>query len=210
MRFSPARFNAHLRKIGQQFAWRRAFACPCQRPGEESPAPNCPLCLGKGVQWDVEQEGWAGMTSQNSKKGMADFGVWEAGDCVLTIPENSPLYDAGRFDRIRAKNSTNQFMDVLRRGFTDRLVGAIVSIDRVLWTNDAGTAVVEGGIPTVAPNGALTWASGAPPEGRHYSISGVRYDEYYVYPNLPTDRMAHGGARLPRKLLARRLDLFAR
>lgn len=209
--FSEGAFNQHFALMGQDVFWRRAYVCPCMRPGEDSADPACKLCRGRGFQWEPEAEVRVGLTAQSEKKGMADFGTWEAGDAVVSIPADCPVYEtAGRMDRIRAKHATSVFSDALRRGFTDRLVGSIVKIERVFWLNDAKDAVIEGKIPVVNAAGSLAWPEGgAPPEGARYSITGVRFNEFYVYPALPTDR-AMGNQRLPRKLLVRRMDLFGR
>ena len=58
-------------------------------------------------------------------------------------------------------------------------------------------------------NGQLSWSVGAS-VGSQYSISGTRYSEYFVWDELPGDRKHHYGARLPRKLVLRRFDLFGR
>lgn len=214
MRLSPGAFNAHLATMGHELAWRRSYACPCITPGSGQADPKCAWCGGKGRQWDDESPAnvaKCGFTSQSAKKGMAEFGVWEPGDAVLSIGSNCPFYTCGRFDRFRSTKSTHVFTDNLRRGFNDRLAGSIVSIDRVFWL-DAGKNLVEGSIPSVGDNGVLTWADGdvAPGDGVVFSIAGERWDEYYAFLDLPQNRPIHNGADLPRKLPVRRFDLFGR
>lgn len=210
MQFSPTRFNAHLSGMGHDLGWRRSYACPCVNPSSGQPNPAHAACGGKGRQWDAEIVCRIGFQGQSARKGMADFGVWEPGDAVLTIGSDQACYNAGRFDRFRSLSSTHTFTDNLRRSYTDRLNGTIISVDRVFWL-DANGNNVAGDIPSVDPaTGALTWASGAPPAGVVYSISGTRYDEYFAYLDLPQNRPLNAGAALPKKLPVRRFDLFGR
>lgn len=209
MQLDPAAFNAHFRHMGQNVAWRRSHACPCINPASRHAKPNCPRCNGKGRTWDDEKTDRIGVTSQSSKKMQAMFGVWEPGDVVLSIPSDSPIYEIGPYDRVRLLNATSRFSTALIRGEGDRLLGTIKCVDRVFWLASDGETEVEGGIPDVAANGALTWHSGAPAEGSTFSISGVKYDEYFCWPEQSIDRNIHG-ARLPRRLMARKFDLFGR
>jgi hypothetical protein len=95
------------------------------------------------------------------------------------------------------------------RGQNDKIALPVQRIDRVYWIG-AGNVIVEGGIPAVAGNGQVSWASGAPGAGTQYSVSGTRYSEYFIWDDMPGDRNHHYGARLPRKLVARRFDLYGR
>lgn len=214
MRMSSGAFNSHLRQMGHELAWRRSYACPCVNPGSGQGDPRCAYCAGKGRQWADEDKaniGKAGFVSQSAKKAMADFGVWEPGDAVLSIGSDCVFYTCGRFDRFRSTKSKHVFTDNLRAGFNARLAGSIDCIDRVFWL-DAGKNLVEGSIPTVGELGVLTWADGdiAPPEGTTFSIAGQRWDEYYAFLDLPQNRPIGGSTDLPRKLPVRRFDLFGR
>lgn len=211
MQLSPAAFNAHIARMGQDVMWRPSYRCPCFNPDSGAAKPTCPLCRGRGWTWGAEAATRIGLTNQNAKKAMEQFGTYEVGDALLTLPSDSAAYGAGRHARFRALNATNPFSEPLTRGDGDRLLGSIKSFTRCYWLNDAGTVEVEGGLPVADANGNLTWPSGgAPPAGKQYSLSGVRYDEYYLPLDLPVDRNHHAGAPLPRKVLARRLDLFGR
>ncbi len=209
MRFSPAHFNAHIGNMGQDLAWRRASACPCFSPSSGQARFDCPLCGGRGHTWEAEVRVRAGLTSQTSKKALAQFGVYENGDALLTIGSDSPLYEMGQYDRVRGLTSTNRFSTMMTRGQDDTLLGTIESIDRVFWLNEAGAATVDGGIPTVSDVGALTWSSGEPPAGTQYVVNGVRFDEFFSFLDLPNDRNV-GGADLPRKVPVRKFDLLGR
>lgn len=210
MRLSPTKFNSFLGFIGQTFLWRRAYACPCITEHSGAARPDCPLCTGRGRIYAAAVSGKAGFTNQGVKRKFAEFGIFEPGDAMMTIQSDSPLYAMGQFDRVLMQNSTSPFSHSLKRGSGDKLYGTIATVDRVFWLNDAGDTIVEGGIPTVAANGTLTWVTGEPPAGKTYSITGTARDEYFCYLDLPSDRSNHSGAALPRKVMLRRFDLFGR
>lgn len=213
-RLQPAAFNAFLGdNIGQDFQWRRASICPCTNPLSGAATPQCPKCAGKGRLWAAPVDAKAGMTQQRINKVFAQMGLYEAGDATLTIHESSAMYDAGHFDRITMLNSTDRFDLVLTRGDpTERLFFKVQSLERVFWyTGKNGEGEVrEGALPTVADDGTLEFGAGGPPAGKQYSISGTRYAEYYVWDGMPSDRNEHFGARLPKRVIARRFDLFGR
>jgi hypothetical protein len=59
--------------------------------------------------------------------------------------------------------------------------------------------------------GNLSWPNGGgPPIGVTYSLTGTKFDEYFIFLNLPSDRNEHEGARLPKKVTLRKWDLFGR
>lgn len=209
MRFSTALFNAHLDDMGQNFLWRKASMCPCINPQSGAAKHNCPLCSGKGRSWSPPVQAKAGMASQRVLRAWAQFGQWESGDTVLSVPENSPLYDAGQFDRVTMLNATDRFNVVLTRGSNDKLHFPVRAIDRVYWIGASDT-VVEGGIPLINSAGNFDWPDNAPPTGTQYSVSGERFAEYFMWDDMPGDRNHHYGERLPRKLVLRKFDLFGR
>jgi hypothetical protein len=210
MRLNPAAFNRHLAHMGQDFIWRRAYACPCRNPNSGAAKPNCKRCFGKGTFWGDPVPATAGVASQSVTRQFAQFGQWEAGDAVISIPENSPMYEAGRYDRMLMLNSTDRFELPLVRGQNDKVQLPVERFERVFWLAPDGFTIVEGGLPTVSDAGALTWASGEPPVGTNYTITGTRFTEYYVFEQLPSDRGEHHGARLPKRVQARRFDLWGR
>lgn len=194
----------------QNFAWRAAAACPCVSPASGAANPNCPICSSTGRVWAAEVSCVAGMQQMRNDKAIASFGTWAPGDALFTVGSNSPLYAAKQYDRIRAVNATNPFSQVLVPGANDKLLGTIISISRVFWLNPAGDTIIEGGIPTVNANGSLTFTSGAPPANTQFSVTGIRYDEFYVYMQLPANRNNDLGSTLPKKFQGRRFDLFGR
>ena len=211
MRLNPADFNRFLAQIGQRALWRQSFVCPCTQEHSGSAESGCPICKGKGRTWNLGVECVIGVTGQRIDATTEGFGAMEAGDITLTIPSNSPVYATGRFDRVLLLNSTDIFSRVLTRGSNESLSDlAVMSVSRVFWRSPDKTALIDGGLPMVDANGALTWGDNPPALGVQYSITGVRYDEYFIYSALPSDRNEHSGAPLPRRVQARKFDLFGR
>ena len=210
MRLSPAKFNRHLDHMGQEFGWRRGYACPCINPASGQPKHNCPSCDGKGRVWpDDYVQGKAGVVSQSRLRNYAQFGPWDSDDILLSIQSNSPLYKMGQFDRVLAGNRSEPFSIALVRGLNERISFPVLSVDRVFYL-DADNRAVDTSIPTVLDDGTLEWNGQKPPGRVSYSITGRRRPEYYCYLALPTDRPMHSGQPLPRRVILRRFDLFER
>lgn len=208
MRLSPKRFNRHLNHMGQDFAWRRAYACPCVNPHSGSPKPACPNCAGKGRLWDAAVEGKAGIVGRDQMKAFAAFGMWDQGDIMLSIPSDSPLYGIGQFDRVAASNRSEPFSLNLVRGVNDLIRFPILSIERVFWlVNEVPT---DASPVSLLPDGRIQWGELAPPINATYSVTGRRTPEYFCYTELPADRPMHFGETLPRRVALRRFDLFGR
>lgn len=215
MRLNPAAFNAFLSgNIGQDVLWRPSTMCPCFNPISGAAYTGCPKCGGKGWIWSAAQACRVGVSRQAVKASLTHQFNWEAGDAMLTVDESVPMYEASRPDRITMLNSTDRFSLAMTRGDpTERIWTRVEKIDRVYWfTGPNGQGdVVEGSAPTVDDEtGVLTWGDGAPPPGKQYSITGTRFSEYFIYLELPSDRNQHGGARLPKKMMAKRFDVFGR
>lgn len=206
-RLSPKKFNKWLNNIGQLFSWQPSYSCPCYEEHSGAPDNHCGLCGGRGRVWNPAVEGKSGIAGQKIQREWANFGQWESGDVVLTLPSDSPLYAMGELDRVVMLNSSQPFSVNMTRGFNDRLRYPTERIDRVFW-KDANEAIVEGGIPTVSGSGELTWSSGEPPAGTQYSITGRRRPEYFCFKEFPQDRSHHSGLDLPRRVVLRRFDLF--
>lgn len=212
MHLNPKAFDGWLAgNIGQSFTWRKAYRCPCVNPNSGAAKPGCPICHGKAWTWVAAVPGPAGMSGQQTQLRWAQMGMWQDGDAVVTIPESSPLYEMGQFDRVIMLNSTDYFSLPLVHGVPNEVLREpIEKITRVFWLDPTGTTIIEGGIPTVNADGTLTWATSAPPAGVTYSITGTRYSEYYCWGPYPSDRNEHFGARLPKRVVLRRFDLFGR
>lgn len=215
MRLNPAAFNSFLTgNIGQDMNWRKANACPCFNPQSGAAQPGHALCGGKGWIWDAPISTKAGVSQIKVERNWTQFGQFEPGDCVLTVPGDSAMYDLlGRFDRIDLLDSTEAFKLLLVRGApNERVFSQVVKFTRVFHLDNTGATQIDDGIPVVDPlTGILTWPNNdGPPLNSKYSLAGIRYTDYYVFDKLPSNRQEHSGARLPRKLFARRFDLFSR
>jgi hypothetical protein len=211
MTLQPKAFNAWLAHIGQQVKWQASYACPCSNPVSGASKPQCPLCNGRGIQWASPVDCVIGVASQKVQRNWAQFGNFESGDAVCVLPEDSSCFEMGKFDRVLMMNSKDKFSLVLTHGAPDEFVNyQVADVTRVFWLNPAGDTVIEGGIPTVASNGALTWASGAPPSATQYTITGDKFSEYFCFGPYPSDRNEHSGARLPKNVVLRLFDLFNR
>lgn len=121
------------------------------------------------------------------------------------------MYEMGEFDRVTMLNSTDYFSLILTRGDPqEKIHEPVEKVTRVFWL--AGSTLVEGSaFPTVNADGSLTWpSSGAPPAGTPYTITGTRFSDYFCWGPFPSDRNEHSGARLPKRVVLRRFDLFGR
>lgn len=216
MRFNAQAFNQFLGAggIGQDVEWRQSFICPCVSPTSGQPDPRHALCAGKGRIWEPPVATVTGVASQKVQIEWQKLGYYRDGDTVLSVPENSPLWDAGQFDRIRMLNSTSDFSMVLRHGEpSEKFLFQPLTISRVFWTHpQRPNEIINGGIPTVGADGVPSWAGGVgePPMGVSYSITGTMNDEYFIFKDLMSDRNQHQGMRLPKRVVARKWDLFGR
>jgi hypothetical protein len=212
MRLNPAAFDAHLNNIGQSLEWRRSYSCACISPSSGLADPKHQLCMGKGRIWDASLPTVAGVASQKVQAEWMQGGMYESGDMVLSIPQTSVMYDAGQFDRVLMKNSTDVFSISLTRGASnERLLFNVVDVQRVFWLHPQTREIVDGVAPVVSSTGVLTWpGNDGPPDGFVYSMTGRKFTEYFVYQQYLSDRGEHQGARLPKRLILRKWDLFGR
>jgi hypothetical protein len=213
MRLNPAAFNAFLGgNIGQNFNWRRSYRCPCFNPQSGAANPSCPQCAGAGVIWNNPVLAPAGVANQKVQREWSQFGQWQSGDVVVTIPQMSSMYAAGEFDRVTMLNAMEAFSLQLTSGSTlERIHMQVTQFTRVFWLDVNGNIVDGTAVPTVGTNGVLTWpVAGAPPSGTQYSISGTALVEYFVWGNYPQNRNEHFGAQLPKRVVLRKFDLFGR
>lgn len=212
MRLNRARFNRHVRHMGQDASWAPAYRCACWTPETGGADPRCPLCLKRGWVYGEAKATVVGSQQQKSQAQWAQTGMWEEGDVVITVPEDSPMWDGGQYDRVILLNTEEKFSATLTRGGPDDNLSlySVVSVDRVFWRHPQTQSLVEGGIPTVAEDGALTWSDRAPLPGTKYSITGSRHVEYYVFGNFPSNRNIHQGVRLPKRVVLRRWDVSNR
>lgn len=209
---SPAIFNRQLRQMGQAVQWRRATLCPCRSPISGAARQGCPVCDSRGTVWAAPIPAWTGVASQRVAREWAAFGQWESGDEVLTIPGDSPLYGAGENDRILMTQSSEPFQQAYTRDGRDRLPTPQARLDQVTWLSADGTIMIYGSLPAVDLAGVPSWtvAATAPPAGVQYSVRGRRLPEYYLFKDFPSDRSHFGGLPLPRRVVARKFDLYGR
>jgi hypothetical protein len=233
---SETRFNAMLNSMGQVVSWRRAHECPCRDARSGAADFKCPICKGKGVYWELPSPpyfskpyfgseyfgpsyfgcsskcgagtGIAAIAGQKVQNEWAKLGEYEAGDQVMTLPSDSPLYDIGQNDRLIMTQSSVPFSQVFLHDGSDRIDFRVVSILAVYWRD--GSSLVNGGIPEVKIDGSLSWTEREPPNGVRYTITGRRRPEFFIFREMPQDRAHYGGQRLPRRVVARRMDLFGR
>lgn len=213
MRLNPARFNRHLKNIGQQVGWRRSYACACADPVSGAPDAKHVLCGGKGRLWDAPIDSVCGVAKQEVNPEQAALGVYDTGDMTMTVGSDSPIWaNAGRYDRIILWNSTDVFSQPFQRGAaSERVLFTVENITRCFWLSADRLSTVEGGIPVIGGDGRLTWPNGGePPLGTKYSLTGTRFDEYFIIDSLPSDRNEHSGAQLPKRIQMRKWDLFGR
>lgn len=213
MQLDPAKFNVLLNNLGQSFGMRRASACPCLEIETNAPKPNCPQCKGIGWLWGASVTGTSGIASQKIQREWANFGLWQSGDVVLTIPSDSPLYVMGPYDRVVMLDSTEAFSFVRRRGIDDTQPVPWASIERVFWLDEDEAQVVST-LPVISGLG-LVWGDPEvdetiPAPGQQYSITGRKHPEFYMLQELVQDRAHHHGRDLPRRVVLRKLDLLGR
>lgn len=212
MKLSPARFNAFLRHMGQNAAWRRARACPCRDGYSGAARPDCAQCRGKGWQWSAETAVHLALTGAQRQRQWAQMGMYEAGDVVITLPGDDAAYAIGPMDRLVLTDSSDAFSTTLVRGVDDAIWPVlVVSLERVFYLN-AQQQAVECALPTLTGRTATWPASPAvvPPAGQRYSVTGRKRPEYFVWGDLVQTRHHHDGLNLPRHVVLRRFDLFGR
>jgi hypothetical protein len=206
VQLNPADFNQFLAGMGQQAAWRRAYACPCRNPRSGAADPKCPQCGGLGTYWDDPVDCSVALSGQKVQAEWAKFGIWESGDQVVTLASDSAAYPMGQFDRLAMVQSSVPFSVVLRPG--DRMREPVVFVDRATWFEDGD--LIEGAPPEVGDDGTLTWDGDAPPDGAQIALTGRKRPEYFCLQEFPQDRAHHHGRDLPRRVVLRKFDLFGR
>lgn len=212
MRFTVKKFDRHLENIGQNYLWRRAYTCSCINPESGAPDHKCGVCFGKGHYWLPGQQCVAATASQKTQATWEKMGAHEDGDIAITIPQSSPMWECGQFDRVVMLNGSDRFSIPLKRGaVSERILFTVETVERVFWKAQGTQNLVDGGIPVVSNSGQITWPSGGePPPGVTYSITGRKRSEYFVFKDMPNNRNMHSGYRLPRTTVLRRFDLLGR
>lgn len=130
----------------------------------------------------------------------------DAGDVMLVIPSDEPIYAIAEFDRVVMTDRTEHYSVTKTRGRLEKLRFDPLTVDHAEWLDD--DAIVNQ-LPTSFDRNGAVWASGGPPQGAAYALTGTRRPEFYCYLNLPLDRPHQGGDPLPRRVVLRRFDLLA-
>ena len=212
---SGLRFNALINGAAQQVTWRKAGKCPCRSSTSGQPVPGCPNCSGNGITWFDPTNAWCVASGQRIQREWAQNGLFESGDVIVTVGSDSPLYQAGEFDRVLLVQQTEPFESVLTYTGSETLGWPVMEVDQVFWLDPKSKAIVQGGIPGTGLLGQVCWndpqGGPAPPPGIQYSITGRRVPEYFVFGQMPADRAHFRGATLlPRRVTLRKYDLFSR
>ena len=209
MHLDPTAFNALLNDLGQTVDWRPAFACPCRNPRSGGAASACPQCHGLGTYWGAPTRCRVALSGQQVQREWAQFGQWESGDQVVSIPSDSAAYAMGPADRLTMCDSSVPFSVVLRDA-TEPLRGSVLSLERVAWW-DQQRLVTASPTPLCGLDGRLAWVGDTtPPAGTPVAVDGRKHPEYFVFQTDPQDRAHHGGASLPRRVVLRVFDIFGR
>lgn len=208
MNFSENDFNSFLNGVGQDVMWRRAHACPCVNPNSGQPKPTCIHCKAAGRLWQAAVPARTGVSGRDAQKQWVQFGISDVGDVVVSIPSDSPLYAIGPFDRVLFLNRTEPFSQNVVKGVNEKINFFVVDVEKVFYLDEAA-GLVDAPLPIVMPDGTLDWSGVELPDGVTFSVTGRRRGEYYCFPETPFDRPHHAGARLPRRVVLRRFDLYA-
>jgi hypothetical protein len=208
--FSPDKFDALLSNsrpgLGQNVSWARATLCPCRSRSSGAAEQNCPVCKGKGHFFGLEQAAWTALSGMKIQRQWEQFGQFELGDLVATIPQASPMWTCSELDRITFTDSSEPF-NYVSIGGIDQLPWAAYEIDGVFWRDPVTKALIHGDPPVQAPDNSLSWASGGPPAGVQFTVAGRRRPQYWVFSDLITDRSHSAGLALPRRVVLRKYSL---
>lgn len=205
MRLSPAKFNQFLSGIGQDIAWRQARDCPCIQPHTGSPDPSCLHCDGIGHLWAEPVVTVAGVVSRDLAREFAPMAPIESGDIMLVLPSNQACYAMAEFDRVVMLDNAERFSLGRVRGRSERFRFDPLTVDLVEWIDND---VVVSAVPDSFSRDGVVFATGGPPHGVSYSVSGTRRPEFYCYLNLPISRPHQRGDALPKRVVMRRIDLL--
>ena len=206
MRLVPEHFNALINRVGQRLSWKASRGCACRDPYSGSPVPDCPACGGLGRIWDSGIASIAAPAGVKVQRQWADFGMWMAGDVVVTLPSDQPAYSMSEGDRMVLMDSTEPFSLVIPVG--GRLTGVVASLSRCTYLL-AGVET-DAVLPTLTDTGLLTWPNDDGPGAVQVVLTGRRHPEYFAFSDFPQDRAHQLGDPLPRRVVLRRFDLWGR
>ena len=213
MPMSVGRFNAQLRRQGQDMGWAKAARCPCRDIDSGAARRGCPICHSIGVFWSAPVASHAGLAGMKVQREWQSFGEYQSGDVVVSVPSDTPLYACGENDRVTFSQSSRSFDVVLTRGDPGEIIRSrVIAFDRCFRLTPDGRAISECDLPLQNADGTVAFAAGVvqPDVGQQYTVMGRCRPEYFLFKDLAQDRAHYGGLALPRKLALRLFDLFAR
>lgn len=210
MKLNAQKHNANVHHFAQEVLWRKAYDCTCLNKYSGASDIECTHCFGMGHIWDKPIKSAIGVLPQKAQKEWAQFGMYESGDILVSIPSDVSVYGIGEFDRITLTHATHPFSLTLVKGESESISGLATEFCRVFWI-DQNDDIIDSVLPSCDEDG-LVWSGDEndPPAGVRYSITGRRNPEYFSIPEIPYDRPHHMGEPLPRKVVLRRYDLFER
>lgn len=214
---SPERFNKLISNLGQTVIRRKAVACPCRDEYSNAALQGCPVCHGKGIYWTLGTTSYIGVSGMQVQRHWAQFGSYEQGDVVVTVPSDADTYLLSEYDRVLFTDSTQGFTQIFRKGVDDNPIPfAIQSVEAITWLEpdpitEIETVVTADPTPVLDTDNTLDWDGCDEPPSGQYTLTGRRYAEYFVAPGaLVQIRQHHFGADLPHKVVLRRWELFGR
>jgi hypothetical protein len=147
----------------------------------------------------------------------AQFGEWEQGDMIATVPARDvcgtvqEIYGIGDMDRVTLLDSVIRRNFVGTRGQQDVLLGRVVRIVMDAFYLDSGSPVpLAEGIDFRVTGNVVEWLRGTTPDGTAYSLRYIACPECFVWKTLEQPRAHDLGLALPKKVILRSFDLFGR
>ena len=179
----------------------------------EGPSPG----MQYTVTYSAVRDYLIGVTSVLVAKQFAQFGEWDKGDMIATIPARDvhgallDVYQIGEFDRMTLADSVvrRSFLGV--RGERDRFPERTIRAVTDAFGLQGGVQVpLEDGIDFRVTGNTVEWLSDTLAAGDGYSLRYVVSPEYFVWTTLEQPRAHDLGKALPKKVVLRLFDLFGR
>jgi len=211
MRLNPTAFNTFINKIGQDVLWRKSLRCPCRNKRSGSPNPDCLVCYGLGYTYESPVSGIIGTSGMSIQRAWSSMGLYESGDQVITIGNDSPLYGVSNGDRVLLINSSIPFEVNLDHTGTEIFpysFESIQSIAKVFWIS--GSSYAYSTIAINSTTNRVEWTANEPSINTQYTVLGRRNPEYYAYMDYPVDRSHFHGLPLPRRIVLRNYEVARR
>lgn len=149
-----------------------------------------------------------------SRRKLMDLGDLDISDIQVTVARFcedqrtlNPVWDAGRFDRIRLLDTWRVHKETVTRG-RDRIQYPQAQNLKVYgFAGDDVLPYVEG-VDFSFQNGVISWVAGRGPKLKQvYAVEASVSPEYFLFDDLPQTRQPNGQG-MPRKFTARLFDRF--